>query len=218
MRVRRMTAAALATVAIAGTGVAVGTPQAAAVPIVDPLYNGFVSTVGGCQTPIEQLIQLCTNAQMLSPETPIILTFNPLGTNIVVLGYGLLGNGAMRPELITRLMAARDLANQNPAAPIIVTGGNPHGGRTEAQAMRSWLIGAGINAGRITAENRARSTVENANNSWAIARGRGATGLVVVTSGNHLRRALINFREAVGGAVPVEGVVANDPSGSAYGS
>jgi len=203
VRFKRLLAASLAAASITGTGLAIGAPSAAAAPG----YSGFLSTTIGCQTPVLQQIQSCTKQQRFSANPPLPLVFNPVSTTIVVLGYGLLPAGGMRPTLITRLQTARDLALRYPAAPVIVTGGNPRGGRTEAQAMKTWLVQSGVPAGRITTENAARDTIGNANNSWAIARNRRATGLVVVTSPDHIKRALVNFRAAVDGRVPVIGVV-----------
>ena len=39
-------------------------------------------------------------------------------------------------------------------------------------------------------------------------RERGTTGAVVVTTGDHVKRAVLNFRQAVDGRIPVTGVVA----------
>ncbi|WP_018178373.1 YdcF family protein [Jongsikchunia kroppenstedtii] len=203
MRLKRLAAATLTAATITGTVLVMGTPTAGAAPG----YSGFLSTAVGCQTPVLQQIQSCTKQQRFSSNPPLPLLFDPAATTIVVLGYGLLPGGGMRPTLITRLQTARDLALRYPGAPIIVTGGNPRGGRTEAQAMKTWLAQSGVPPWRITAENAARDTVGNANNSWAIACGRHTTGLVVVTSPDHIKRALVNFRTAVGGRVPVIGVV-----------
>lgn len=69
-------------------------------------------------------------------------------TAIVVLGYGLLPGGVLRPELVGRLQAAFVQALAAPASPIIVTGGNPVNGITEAAAMQAWLQRNGIPAGQ----------------------------------------------------------------------
>lgn len=203
MRLKRLAAATLTAATISGTVLAIGVPTADAAPG----YSGFLSTAIGCQTPVLQQIQSCTKQQHFAPGPPLPLLFNPSGTTIVVLGYGLLPAGGMRPTLITRLQTGRDLALRYPGAPIIVTGGNPRGGRTEAEAMKTWPVQSGVPSWRITTENAARDTVGNARNSWAIAISRRATGLVVVTSPDHIKRALVNFRTAVGGRVPVIGVV-----------
>ena len=48
---------------------------------------------------------------------------------IVILGYGLTPQGAMRPILYTRVLTGLAVAQIFPQSPIIVTGGNPRNGR-----------------------------------------------------------------------------------------
>ncbi|WP_245717909.1 YdcF family protein [Nocardia miyunensis] len=114
-------------------------------------------------------------------------------TALVVLGYGLLPNGTMRPELVNRLQAAWLQAMAAPNSPIVVTGGAPQHGVPEAAAMAGWLIGHGIPASRILVEDRSGSTVQNALFSTRIMRDRGIGGAVVITSPNHIRRAVTDF-------------------------
>lgn len=114
-------------------------------------------------------------------------------TALVVLGFGLLPDGALRPELVNRLEAAWLQAIAAPASPIVVTGGAPQNGVTEAAAMAGWLIGHGIAPQRILVEDRSGSTVQNALFSTALMRSRGIGGAVVITSPNHIRRAVTDF-------------------------
>ncbi|MGY4102534.1 YdcF family protein [Nocardia sp. R16R-3T] len=114
-------------------------------------------------------------------------------TGIVVLGYGLLPDGSLRPELVNRLTAAWLQAVASPLSPIIVTGGNPQNGISEAEAMRAWLFSKGLPASRINVESRAGSTVQNALFSTKMLRDVGADSAVVVTSPNHIRRAVADF-------------------------
>ncbi|GAA5049632.1 YdcF family protein [Nocardia callitridis] len=125
-------------------------------------------------------------------------------TAIVVLGYGLLDDGSMRPELIDRLRTGYLQAALSPMSPIIVTGGNPHNGITEAATMAGWLIGHGIPAQRIHLEPAANSTEQNADFSAALMRDIGVRDAVVVTSANHIDRAVGLFRSA---GVPVVGTL-----------
>jgi uncharacterized SAM-binding protein YcdF (DUF218 family) len=80
---------------------------------------------------------------------------------IIVLGAGLHG-GSPSPMLAARLKSAAALAQQFPAAPIVVSGGQ---GMlevvSEARAMQQYLVTLGIPAPRIMQENRARNTAEN---------------------------------------------------------
>ncbi|NDZ94003.1 YdcF family protein [Streptomyces sp. SID6673] len=137
---------------------------------------------------------------------PVLLRINPFGTRIIVLGAALNHDGSMKPVLLQRLRAALPLARQVPQAQVITTGGLPRRGRTEAQAMKDWLVAHRIAPARITPENRSRTTVENARNCARILSAGGSTGVVLVTSSNHIARAMKDFRQAVGGAMPITGV------------
>ncbi|WP_027503572.1 YdcF family protein [Rhodococcus sp. UNC363MFTsu5.1] len=198
----------LAATAIAAAAGAALPATASADVTPTTLINGVLSTVGGCQTPFREAILTCTRLETLTPQFPVVLDLNPFGTNIVALGAGLFPNGTMRPVLESRMQATLQVAHRYPLSPIIVSGGVPQNGITESRAMRDWLIAHGIPAFRITEEYTSRSTVENARNTNSILAQRGATSAVVVTSPDHLQRAMVDFRVAVGGRIPIAGVVA----------
>ncbi|MEV5652596.1 YdcF family protein [Nocardia sp. NPDC052254] len=179
--IRLVAAAAL----VVGALTATFAPIAAADPVAD--------AVGA----IEQL------GSIADPLPPLPVPHGP-GTAIVVLGYGLLPDGSMRPELVARLQAALVQAMVSPASPIIVTGGNPRAGTTEADAMARWLIGHSIAPERIHIESRASDTVQNAENTAEMMRGLGAGDAVVVTSADHMPRAVADFADA---GVPVVGTL-----------
>ncbi|MFG1795209.1 YdcF family protein [Nocardia sp. NPDC049149] len=136
-------------------------------------------------------------------------------TGIVVCGYGLLPDGALRPELVNRLTAAWLQSIAAPLSPIVVSGGNPQNGIAEADAMAGWLIGHGVPAARVHVENRAGSTVQNALFSTRMLRDIGATSAVVVTSPNHIRRAVADFivagTQVVGATTSLEQLVSQLP-------
>jgi vancomycin permeability regulator SanA len=117
-------------------------------------------------------------------------------TAIVVLGLGLNGDGSMAPELVARLRSAVAAAKRSPESPIIVTGGNPQNGITEADAMRQWLVDDGIAADRIHTETTANSTVQNAQRTTALAAEIDVENLVLATTSSHLRRAISDFEIA----------------------
>ena len=74
--------------------------------------------------------------------------------------------------------------------------------------MRDWLVDNGVSAGRILVEDRANSTVTNARYSRELLPDAGA--VIVVTSENHIHRAVVDFTLAFG--TEVAGVGApNDP-------
>jgi uncharacterized SAM-binding protein YcdF (DUF218 family) len=117
---------------------------------------------------------------------------------IVVLGYGLTANGIARPILYTRVLTGLAVAQMFPQSPIIVTGGNPRKGHTEAAEMRAMLRVAGFPDDRIIVEDRANSTVQNAQFSVPLAEQAGTSGIILVTSSSHQDRADGNFADAGG--------------------
>lgn len=140
-----------------------------------------------------------TPPEATTPETPI-----------VVLGNGLNHDGSVHPNLENRLAAAEELAEQRPQAPVMVSGGPTATGAVEAEAMRDWLVDRGISEDRIIVEDRANSTVSNARFSRQLLPE--ASSVIVVTSENHIHRAVMNFTLAFGPTATVAGVGAlNDP-------
>jgi tetratricopeptide (TPR) repeat protein len=115
---------------------------------------------------------------------------------IVILGYALADDGTMKEQLIERLKAGLAIAKQYPNSRIIVTGGVPKQGITEADAMNKWLTEQGISQDRILMENKSTDTVENALFSTAILESEGLKDVTIVTSASHIRRALTVFNEA----------------------
>ncbi|TCJ93877.1 DUF218 domain-containing protein [Nocardia alba] len=162
-------------------------PPGAAAPSADPLA-GVVGSVAGL-------------AGIVLPAT-----YGP-ETAIVVLGYGLLPDGTMRPELGNRLHAALIQALMSPASPVIVTGGNPRNGVTEAQVMADWLNVRGVARQRLHAETEAGSTVQNAEFSARMMAALGVSEAVLITSADHMRRALDNF---VAAGIPVVATMTPD--------
>ncbi|MFF2445595.1 ElyC/SanA/YdcF family protein [Neobacillus sp. NPDC058068] len=114
---------------------------------------------------------------------------------IVILGYALADDGTMREPLIERLKAGLAVANKYPNSKIIVTGGVPKQGNTEAKLMKEWLISNGIDEKRIIAEDKSTDTVENALFTTAILEKDGLKDVTLVTSASHVRRALTIFKE-----------------------
>ena len=121
-------------------------------------------------------------------------------TAIVILGYGLLPDGTMRPELGNRLRAGYVQALLASQSPVVVTGGNPRNGVTEAAAVTDQLVHRGLPPPRVHQENAAATTVQNARNSAPIVRALGARDAVLVTSQDHIGRAARSFVDA---GVPV---------------
>ncbi|WP_237421459.1 YdcF family protein [Gordonia sp. SID5947] len=169
------------------------------------LVGGLLHTTSATAAPGSAAVGEATR-QVSGPGIPLLLRINPFGTRIVVLGAALNHDGSMKPVLIQRLRAALPLTREFPQAQVITTGGLPRGGRTEAQAMKGWLVARDVAPTRITAENHSRSTVENARNCARILFAGRSTGAVLVTSPDHLTRAMKDFRQAIRGAMPITGV------------
>ncbi|WP_028775441.1 YdcF family protein [Shimazuella kribbensis] len=115
---------------------------------------------------------------------------------IVILGYALAEDGSMQPTLIERLKVGLSLAKKYPNSKIVVSGGVPKQGKTEASSMNDWLISQGIDKDRIVQENKSTDTVENALFSISKINELGIQDATIVTSASHIRRALTVFREA----------------------
>lgn len=115
---------------------------------------------------------------------------------IVILGYGLKPDGTMRTILHTRVLTGFAVAQIFPQSPVIVTGGNPRNGNTEAGQMRKMLRMLGMPENRILVEDRANSTVQNARFSVPLAERAGTSGIILVTSSSHQGRADGNFADA----------------------
>lgn len=89
---------------------------------------------------------------------------------IVVMGYDLEDNGAMKPELLDRLEVALASAQKYPNAFVAVTGGETSdvAGVTEAGQMADWLKANGIAPERLIVEPNSLSTTANAMNVYDI--------------------------------------------------
>jgi uncharacterized SAM-binding protein YcdF (DUF218 family) len=115
---------------------------------------------------------------------------------IVVLGYGLQPDGSMRMILRRRVLTGLAVAQFFPQSPIIVTGGNPQNGKTEASQMHRMLTMLGFPDSRIIVEDKANSTVQNAQFSVPLAKQAGTSGIILVTSTTHQDRADGDFVDA----------------------
>ena len=127
---------------------------------------------------------------------------------IIVLGAGLHGD-VPSLSLTDRLSAALDYTEAHPQAMVIVSGGQGAGeNMTEAEAMAIWLEARGLDASRILREDRAASTEQNLEYSFALIRERGddPEGCAVVTAEYHLYRARLMARDM---GVAVQGVAAH---------
>lgn len=111
---------------------------------------------------------------------------------LVVLGAGLHGD-VPSLSLTDRLEGALAWLEAHPDCVAVVSGGQgPGETMTEGEAMGIWLDARGIDPSRIIVEDRATSTQENLEYSFALIRGRGGEpdgNCAIVTSEYHLYRA-----------------------------
>ena len=110
---------------------------------------------------------------------------------VVVLGAQTHGDQPSR-TLRERLDLAYDYLTAHPQAHVVVSGGQgPDEDYTEAEVMRSYLIGRGIAPDRILKEEQASNTRENLYNSQQIAQENGldTSRVLIITSEFHMNRA-----------------------------
>jgi uncharacterized SAM-binding protein YcdF (DUF218 family) len=121
---------------------------------------------------------------------PLDATVRPLpgGVTIVALGFALNPSGGMEKPLLDRLAATLAAARANPSARIIVTGGQPQSGVTEADLMTRWLVQNGVDRDRIQIEDKAKDTVGNAVNAAGLISQARPDKVILVTSAGHMRR------------------------------
>lgn len=127
-------------------------------------------------------------------------------TGIVVLG-GAEWPAYMRPGLPQvnaageRLIETATLARAFPDARVVYTGGTGAlggGGRpgSHAAMARALLVGLGVAADRIELEDQSRNTTENAAYSHALVDPQPGETWVLVTSAQHMPRAMMSFARA----------------------
>ena len=114
---------------------------------------------------------------------------------LVVLGSALNTDGTMKAKFKRRLDVALAALAHLPRAKVLVSGGAPKNGKTEAEVGRAYLISKGISSGRIITEAKSGSTVGNARYSMALLNGKYAH-YVLVSDSSHLRRAALLFDSA----------------------
>ncbi|MFE3194419.1 YdcF family protein [Nocardia sp. NPDC059240] len=175
--------------------------EADSVPAADPVAGQLptqIDPLAGLSSDVLESVAGFSTLNFPGVDLPGVnlpALFTP-DTAIVVLGYGLEPDGQMRPELMARLYAGYVSALLSPQAPVIVTGGNPQNGVTEADAMADWLVDHGIDRARIHTETKANSTVQNAAFSAQLMDAIGAHAAILITSADHIARALTNFQAA----------------------
>lgn len=132
----------------------------------------------------------------------------PADHAFVVLGSALKSDGTIPATYLRRLKLAHAAALANPRSRVIISGGKPRAGKTEAAAGRSWLTAHGIPSSRILTEESSTSTVGNARGVVPLLVRHKVTRYTLVSDASHLRRASINFLAArlLNGRPPVQSI------------
>ena len=107
----------------------------------------------------------------------------------------------MRTILRRRVLTGLVVAQFFPQSPIIVTGGNPQNGKTEAGQMHRMPQILGFHDNRIIVEDKANSTVENAQFSVLLAKQADRSGITSVPDGADRNEALIRTMATAGRTV-----------------
>ena len=147
-------------------------------------------------SPTTPIVNITTQDALAHAATATISQTTPLlvqeGTWIVTLGARLNPDCTMPNILTERLDKTVQVALANMWAPVLVAGGfTQNGCGSEAAAIRTYLIEHGIESQRITVDETAYTTVGNAQAADKIV----PTGGVIVTSPEHLSRALATFNQ-----------------------
>ena len=113
-------------------------------------------------------------------------------TVFLVFGSKVESDGAPSTVLADRLDRVAEAMKRTPGSVCIVSGGQgPTEPRAEADAMRDYLIGAGIEGDRIVTEDRSLNTVENIEFSIPLIEAAGKSDLVCVSTFTHTPRIAI---------------------------
>ncbi|MCA9554455.1 MAG: YdcF family protein [Myxococcales bacterium] len=121
----------------------------------------------------------------------------PTPTDVLVVpGIRLTDDGRASYVLHNRIAMAVHLLQEGRGRRIVVTGGNPKAGVTEAARMMALAVELGADPDEVIAEPFATTTVENATNTAALMRAFGWRSALVVTDRVHLGYAIPVFRDA----------------------
>ncbi|MDJ1158600.1 YdcF family protein [Chelatococcus sp. SYSU_G07232] len=135
--------------------------------------------------------------QILAERPNLDVPALPGRVTIVVLGYALAKDGTAQNPLLDRLEVALKAAAANPAARIMVTGGQPQAGVTEGDVMTKWLVDKGVDRDRILIEDKSKDTVGNVLNVANLLKRHTTDSIVLVTSASHMRRARTLIEDAL---------------------
>jgi len=108
-------------------------------------------------------------------------------------------------EMAPRITETLALSRRYPDVPVIISGGDPaivDRGTSEATITRALLVSLGLDPRRIQTDDRSRNTYENAVDSKELAKPQPGQAWVLVTSANHMPRAMGCFRRVGWNMIP----------------
>ena len=105
---------------------------------------------------------VCFCAYIFAPGDETPYDELPKDPVVVVFGAKVTANGAPGTPLARRLHKAKEILDARPDAICVVSGGQGDDEPiSEAEAMKRWLITAGIDESRVIVEDRSRNTLQN---------------------------------------------------------
>lgn len=97
-------------------------------------------------------------------------------------------------DTMARTKAAVELYKKGWAPTLIFSGAaEDKGGPSNAMAMRADAIAQGVPANAILIEEQSENTKQNAEKTRELLKSRGISDIILVTSGYHMRRAMLEF-------------------------
>lgn len=113
---------------------------------------------------------------------------------IAVFGQSPKADGTPSSGMLTRLTKAKEMADRFPNAKIVLSGGAVKTPYAEADVMRDWLIGQGIEPNRILLDDQARDTYGNAMGMVSIFEQYDLHNILAVGTVQHLPRAVTTLK------------------------
>jgi uncharacterized SAM-binding protein YcdF (DUF218 family)/tetratricopeptide (TPR) repeat protein len=154
---------------------------------------------------LESLCKLAARSGKEQPSSSPPPNWPPSEHAILALGSPVNEDGSPGTRLLGTLQKTLELADQDPEAVIIVTGGAVRS-QAEGPAMKRWLVKNGVDEQRIRVEQQAQDTIGNAIFSEEILEQDGVKNVTLVTISYHLPRALAIVRTILGDRYVVSGV------------
>ncbi|HEY0714970.1 MAG TPA: ElyC/SanA/YdcF family protein [Polyangia bacterium] len=121
------------------------------------------------------------------------LALEPNRQVALVLGASVFRSGKPSPVVEARLRAARELLEAGKVQTILVSGDHKPDDYDEADAMRAWLIRAGVPPAKIAIDHGGLRTLDSVVRAGSLF---GVRGMVVCTQAFHLPRAVFLARQA----------------------